>query len=215
MKTVLHRTGFVLCASWMVCGLLRPGVSEAQERLAIVPSFASYYAVSRIRDVSDRDWESQRAAPAVAARLAFRPFSQFGLEAAASYAFSSLIVTEEAAAQPVDLSRGGNLLHVNGRVAFYPQRSTLKLFAGGGIVRRGGEVWSSDFLDPETAELTDVTGVVGFSIRAGVTPSFRLDIGVEANLYVSDPDGPERTRYEERFQQDLLLVIGIPLTLAR
>lgn len=190
-------------------------VTQAQERLAFTPSFASYYAVSRIRDVSDDDWESQRAAPALAARITYRPVPSFGIEASGSYAFSSLIVTEPAGVRPADLSRSGHLVQLNGRLALYPRRSTLKLFAGAGIVRRGGDIWGSEFLDPSSAELTDVAGVVGFSVRANVNPDFALDIALEAHMYASDPDGPDETRYEENFQQDILLMIGVPLTLVR
>jgi hypothetical protein len=87
---------------------------------------------------------------------------------------------------------------------FSPRRSNLFLLAGPAIIRRGGDAWDG----ASGSDVTDFGGVVGFGIRANVTPRFRLNFTAETYLYsfsggLADSD----------FQADVLVGVGVPIAL--
>jgi len=89
-----------------------------------------------------------------------------------------------------------------------PRRSNLSLLAGPLLVVHGGDAWNG------ADKKTSVGGVVGFGLRANVTPKFAVNIRGEVNLYQFDPDNSDDNLagfFPGAFQQDVVVSIGIPI----
>jgi len=215
-------TGTSLIRTMLVAGgvggasLAAPAAVGAQAKLELVPFFASFYTLTNIAEFEDTFnnityTERQTSAPGVGGRLRYWASPKLGIEAAVSYSWSGTRFASDDTADVGSSGLPGNLLHASGRVLYRPARTNLHLIAGVGMIQRGGETWDFDFIDQKTS----VGGVVGFGVRATVTPKLALEVGLEANLYKADPDGSDDTVYESKFQTDLLVTIGIPFALAR
>jgi hypothetical protein len=198
-----------LAAIACVAGAALPRSAAAQ--VEFTPFFASYYAVTPINSDVDGTGtieERQTPAPAVGGRLTFWLGSSFGIEGAGSFALSGTrFVADNDTGGDAGFSLGGTLITGSGRLLYRPARTNLHLLIGGGVVSRGGDTW--DFTN--ITSKTDIGGVVGFGVKAAVTPKFSLNVGVESFLYSADPDG-DGAAYDTEFQADIYVTIGIPIS---
>jgi opacity protein-like surface antigen len=184
--------------------------AHAQYVAELTPFFTSYYALANV-DEDGAISERQSAAPGVGARLTFWISPTIGIEAAGAFVASG---TKFASSDPDDnvgVSLPGTIITASGRLVFRPARTNLYLLAGGVMVNRGGDTW--DYVD--ITKKTNFGGVVGFGARANVTPSFALNVTVEANIYSSDPDGADGLTYESKLQSDIYVSIGVPIGFGR
>jgi hypothetical protein len=153
---------------------------------------------------------------AFGARLAFPVGATFSIEGAGSYSSSEVRFTgKDAAAPGVDLATNlkGSVITGSVRGVYRPRRRNLNLIGGLAVVHHGGDAW--DFDTNET--LTNIGGVLGFGLRAQVTPKFALNITAEAFIYSFDPDESNDTQngfFESKMQSDLIVSIGIPIQLS-
>ena len=108
----------------------------------------------------------------------------------------------------------GSLLTASGRVTYHPRRSNFRGIFGVGYEKRGGDAWDEKKFTGFTGKFDKsiIGGVVGFGARANITPKFSLDLDVEAFLYSSDAD-TKGTLFKSKFQQDILVAIGVPIQL--
>lgn len=152
---------------------------------------------------------------AFGARLAFPIGATLSLEGEGTYSSSEVRFTGTDAAGPgVDLATNlkGSVITGSLRGVLRPRRSNLNLIAGVAVVSHGGDAWDFDTND----KLTNIGGVVGFGLRANVTPKLALNITAEAFLYSFDPDESDDTQngfFKEKMQSDLIVSIGIPIQL--
>jgi hypothetical protein len=199
-----------------LCALLAPLPLAAQVKLEVVPFFASYYAIAKTARPSADTTERQEAGPGLGLHLAYHFTNILGLQATAVHVKSGVIPKYPSSSGLISNSNQplpGWLTFAMLRGTYQPRRSNWYFAAGAGMVRRSGEAWDVPGLD----HLTDPMVSGGIGIRAHVTPSFAFNIGVDANVYVSDPDGPEQGSighyYQPRRQADFLVTIGIPKAL--
>jgi hypothetical protein len=190
-----------------VVGAALPGSLAAQ--VEFTPFFASYYAVTKLDDAvagNSNVSEKQFAAPAFGARLAFWLGSSFGIEGAGSFAFSGTrFVSSNAGAVGASLS--GTLITGTARILYRPPRTNFHMLVGGGIVSRGGDTWDFAFIEKKT----NIGGVVGFGVRAAITPKLALNVNVESMIYQTNPDG-DGTEYDGKMQADIYVAIGVPIS---
>ncbi|HKG92423.1 MAG TPA: outer membrane beta-barrel protein [Gemmatimonadaceae bacterium] len=208
----------LLAACALVAGLSASSSrAAAQQQVEVTPFFTSYYAIAKLTEFTGDNGstisERQANAPGLGARISYALPGPLALEGSVAYVWSGTRVDVEDRSGDPDafnnsIGISGNLLYASGRLRFTPRRSNLYLLAGGGIVKRGGKTWD---LQGEK-QLTSPMGVLGAGIRAQVTPSFGLDVSAEVNLYNTDPDKSGED-YKGKFQQDVLITIGMPIRL--
>lgn len=197
-----------LAAIACVVGAALPTSAAAQ--FEFTPFFASYYALTPINSDVDGTGtikERQTPAPALGGRFTFWLGSSFGIEAAGSFALSGTRFVSDNATGGAGFSLAGTLITGSGRLLYRPARTNLHFLIGGGVVSRGGDTW--DFAN--ITSKTDIGGVVGFGVKASVTPKFALNVGVESFLYSADPDG-SGSGYDTEFQADIYVTIGVPIS---
>ncbi len=189
------------------------GPAEAQAKLELTPFFTSFYAVANVTSEFAGDpntKEKHFAAPGGGARLTYWISPTLGIEAAGAFAASGTRIVSTDQGGTFGASLNGTLAAASGRVLYRPARTNLFLLFGAGTVIRGGDTW--DF--QEFTEKTDFGGIVGFGVRASVTPKLALLVSAEAMIYSLDVDG-EQTFYDSSTQADIYVSIGIPLALMR
>jgi hypothetical protein len=203
------RSHVLACAA-----VLLPAALSAQVKLEVSPFFTSYYATAYTRRPVPDSTERQEAGPGIGLNVTYRFTNLVGVQGSFAYIRSGIIPRFPSTAsgtintlQP----EPGALTFASLRGTLQPRRSNYFVAAGVGIVQRSGKAWQVVDID----HLTDMTAVLGYGIRARVTPTFAFNIGVDANLYFSDMDGPaeaggRRDYYRKRFQRDILVTIGIP-----
>jgi hypothetical protein len=204
-------------ACWGAASLASAAAASAQADVEVIPYFATYYAVSSLGFVNAPGEDiafKQGSTPMGGVRIRVRVANAVSLEGSAAYGNSPLVGLFDDPTDDPDLGEtgvafSGNLLIANGRLLYRPRRSNLYLMAGAGMVRRGGNAWDK-FV--EATEKTAIAGLLGFGVRAAITPRLSFDVGLEAHLYSVDPDGDEEL-FEAKFQQDLLVTVGIPIGL--
>lgn len=201
------------CRALILCAVLAPLPLAAQVKLEVAPFFASYYATTMTARPSADTTERQEAGPGVGVHAMYHFNNMFGLQATAVHVFSGIIPKYPRSSGLISNSLQalpGRLTFAMLRGTLQPRRSNYYLAAGAGLVKRSGTAWDVPGLD----HLTNPMASLGFGIRARVTPTFAFNIGVDANLYISDPDGPEQGAaghyYQRRMQRDVLVTIGIP-----
>jgi hypothetical protein len=149
--------------------------------------------------------------------------STIGIEGSFTYAPSRAEERADISGFGLAISGKGRLMLASGRVLFRPQRTNLHFIVGAGIVSRGDTVWQA-FKEsaPDTigAKRTSVAGIIGAGVRASVTPKFALNVSAELNLYSFDPrlatvtSPAPNSANGSKLQADLLVTIGIPITLS-
>ena len=129
------------------------------------------------------------------------------METQAVYVSTGVVVrnTGFASFQP---PTSGRLVLLNGRVLFQPRRTNIYFALGAGTITRSGAAWDV----PGIGNLSSVAGIVGFGIRARVSPTWGFKIGVEVHVYETDPDGPN-PYYQQKMQKDVFVTIGVPINL--
>jgi hypothetical protein len=221
-----HR--FVRMVAWSAAVALVAGLGArpvAAQGITFTPFVGSLYTFSKYFD-SDIDLSNfggsgtanftmeQTNTVAFGARLAFPIGATLSIEGAGSYSSSEVRFTGTDAAGPgVDLATNLNGSVITGslRGVYRPRRSNLNVIGGVAVVHHGGEAWDFD----TNEKLTNVGGVVGFGLRAAVTPRLALNITAEAFLYSFDPDESNDTQngfFESKMQTDFIVSIGIPIT---
>ena len=205
------RNAFLLC-----CALV-PAILSAQVKLEVSPYFASYYATALTARPSPDTTERQEAGPGIGVQGTYRFTNIIGVQASFAYVWSGIIPKYPPSTGLVSNSNQplpGRITFTTIRATVQPRRSNYYLAGGLGIVTRSGRAWEVPGLD----HLTNTAANLGFGIRARVTPEFAFNIGLDANLYYSDPDGEERAGgegryYGRRLQRDVLVTIGVPYNL--
>jgi len=223
---VVHRVAAVVMAGGAIA--LQPARVAAQGKLELTPFFTSYYALSKtmaytedIPGVGTLTFDvNQIAGPGLGGRLTYWLPNGVGIEATGSYLFSNVRVLvqdpTDTLTSGVDQSLKGNIVSATGRVLYRLPRSNFHMFAGAGIVQRGGEIWQ------DLPSLSDFTGLVGFGARAAVTPKLALDVKVEAQIYTfntfkklfEDPNTGESI-VDSKMQTDIHVSLGIPIALIK
>ncbi len=191
--------------------------ARAQVRLEVVPFFTSYYATALTAKPAADTTERQEAGPGFGLHAMWHFNNVFGLQGSFARVWSGIIPKYPAATGLVTNSNQplpGLLTFAMVRGTVRPRRSNYYFAAGIGTVTRSGTAWEVPGLD----HLTNTMATAGFGIRARVTPELGFDIGLDVNLYRSDPDGPEQAGgvgryYQKRLQRDVLVTIGWPIVL--
>jgi hypothetical protein len=216
MRTVRRFSASLTC--WGItslAALAAPTTSRAQADIEVIPYFATYFSIADAVKIEGFDFKGEQlTAPAVGARLRVRVTPTLAVEGSFGYTTSdvSFPYFDETAGAFVEnafYNFESNIILGSGRLVLQPARSNLRIFAGAGVVRRGGSAWEG--LDG----LTSIAGTLGLGVRAAVTPRIALDITVEGWLYSFDlqpTDGSEDI-YASAFQQDVLVTVGIPIGL--
>jgi opacity protein-like surface antigen len=196
--------------------VLSPASARAQARAQITPYFASFYAVSPyVKDLDEGSGtlfnEKETNAPAIGVRLSLGVTRSIGIEGAVTYATAGrqASLSHDSSTVQAGFFIKGNLLMASGRLTFHPRRSNFRGIVGVGYQKRGGAAWDTkNFSAGTTFDKSDIGAVLGFGVRASVTPKFALDLDVEAFLHSSDPLKTGKSQ----FQQDILLAIGVPIS---
>lgn len=186
---------------------LATGALGAQVRLEVTPYFTSYYATNFTRYVNRNNLERQEAGPGLGTSLTWRFNNVWAIEGSATYIRSGVVVKDTSFVnfQP---ATDGHLLMADTRLLFQPRRTNIFLAVGGGITRRGGEAYDV----PGLGDRSDYVGLVGFGVRARVSPTWGFRLGAELHVYRSDTDGP-LPYFQKRVQRDVLVTIGVPFAL--
>ncbi len=216
----------VISAGLVTLSLLsaRPGQAQG---LTFTPYVGSFYGISKYFD-NDIDLSNfggtgtarftmqQNNTAMFGARLSYPIGATLSLEGAVGYLSSEVRFTGKDAAGPgVDLATSlkGSMVVGSLRGVIRPRRSNLNLIAGLAAVHLGGKAW--DF--PSNEKLTNIGGVLGFGLRAAVTPHFALNITAEGYFYGFDPDKSDDTAngfFKNKMQSNLVVSIGIPISLS-
>lgn len=187
--------------------------AAAQAKLELTPFFTSFYAVANVTSEFAGDpsvKEKHFPAPGGGGRLTYWISPTLGIEAAGAFTASGTRIVSTDPTATFGASLSGTVTTASGRVLYRPARTNLFLLFGAGAVIRGGDSW--DF--PTLTETTDFGGIVGFGVRASVTPKLALLVSAEAMIYSLDVDGPD-TFYDSSTQADIYVSIGVPLALMR
>ncbi|HET7038342.1 MAG TPA: outer membrane beta-barrel protein [Gemmatimonadales bacterium] len=197
-----------LAAVACLLGMALPATAVAQ--VEFTPFFASYYAVTNIDDAFQGDAsisEKQYAAPGFGARLTYWMGRSLGIEGAGSFAFSGTRFVAEGPGGSAGASLAGTIMTGSARILYRLPRTNFHMLLGGGVVSRGGDTWDFGFITSKT----DIGGVVGFGVRAAITPKLALNVNLESFLYQADPDG-DGSEYEGKMQADIYVIIGVPIS---
>lgn len=212
----------LVVAGALVAGsLLTPRAARAQAKAELTPFVGSFYALAKL--CSDCNANSDGTnfqgrmlnSAAFGGRLSYWISRTIGIEAAVAYTPSRVEEREDSAGFATAFSAKGSILLANGRLLLRPARTNLHFILGGGIVKRSGDIWKF-VKDNNGAKLTSFGAVVGAGVRASVTPKFTLNVSAEGNFYSFDPFfgvGVDASN-GKKLQADLLVSIGVPITLA-
>jgi hypothetical protein len=216
-SSIRHR----LALAAVALALATPTALFAQARTQLTPFFASMYSLSAYGPGIDEFGTGQKFnerlsnSPVIGARLSVALSRALGIEGQFAYTWSGR------QASPADSGFAGfylkgNVLLASGRITYHPRRSNFRGIFGVGYEHRGGDAWDEKKFTGFTGKFDHsiVGGILGFGARANVTPRFALDIDVEAFLYSSDAD-TNSPLFKSRFQQDILVSIGVPIGFGR
>lgn len=196
------------CLTALLASLAMPATASAQGKFVLTPFVGNYYALTKMATDAFQDGSNfelkQLSAVAFGGRLAIWISPTIGVEAAATFNQSK---PQLLSGDSVSFTFKGNVLLASGRMLYRPARTNLNLIIGGGIVKRGGDAWQGG------EKLTAPAIVAGLGVRAAVTPSFALAVNVEGNLYSFDFDGSGPNG--KKMQADIVVSIGVPITLGR
>lgn len=218
---MIKRLGRLLVATGALVGvsLAAPSAARAQGKIELTPFVGNYYALLTMTDDAfggidpftgandGSQWKGKQvSAVALGGRITYWVSRTIGAEAAVGYMNSNPRLSS-----PGDTSSftdKANLLTATGRFLYRPARTNLHFILGGGMVKRGGSAWEGG------EKLTSPAGILGLSVRAAVSPKFALSVSAEATMYSFDIDGSGPTN-SSKLQSDLVVSIGVPITLSR
>lgn len=202
----------------LASAVVTPGTARAQAKFELTPFFASYYALLTMSNDANGDGSNvkiqQTAASTWGGRLTYWVSPTIGIEGAGAYTKSGLrAFANDTSTGGFSFSVAGNIVTASARMLYRPARTNLHFIIGGGIAHRGGTFWKNEH-DQDTTKLTSPMAILGAGVRASVTPKFALNVSLEANLYSFDPDG-NATAMKSKLNADVLLSIGVPITLSK
>jgi hypothetical protein len=219
---MIKRLGRLLVIPGVLLGttLVTPGATSAQAKFEVTPLLGSFYPLTKMCTDCNNDGSDLRGrlvnSAAFGGRLTYWISSTLGLEAFGGYTPSRIEVsTSDTTGFSFGASAKGTILLASGRLLYRPARTNLHFIVGGGIVRRGGDVWKLA-KDSADAKLTSPAAILGIGVRAAVTPKFALIITAEGNFYSFDPKlGPfSDPGNGSKLQTDILVSIGVPIGLS-
>jgi hypothetical protein len=195
--------------------LLAPTQGQAQARAQITPFFTTFFAPlpygkDIVQDPATGITADERmtTAPGIGVRIGIPLAAKFGVEAEAAYIFTGRQAKVNGSSGTVGFFLTGNAVLVSARMTYHPRRSNFRGILGAAYENLGGDAWDSANTGPG-ADQSSFGGIVGFGVRANVTPKLALDLTVESFLHSSDPAGFDK----KQFQADILLAVGVPIGL--
>lgn len=210
------RRGFSLLATF----LLFPSLALAQASIEITPFVASFYALSTVSEQTDVPLPSfggappgdivreQEDGPMIGARVSFPLTGIIRAEGSVGFAFSNGRLVQRPRLDPdagFGVSGDAHVYMVSARALIRPRRQNFYGIAGVGLVGRGGEFWD------DADQSARVAGVVGFGVRAAVSPKLSLNFSAEAFLYSFSYSSSSVPNSGSKFQQDIVVAVGIPI----
>ena len=192
----------------------------AQTRMQVTPFVASYYPLAELNRQSGVPLpiiagnpngdivRKQVSSPMLGARASMPLTGTIRLEGEFGWAFSSGRVAEIPTANPdasIESRATGHVFEATIRARLQPRRQNIFGILGAGLVGRGGAVWK------DAKQSAKVAGVVGFGLHAAVNPSLSVEVGAEALLYSMSFTSASVPVAQSKFQQDILVWIGIPI----
>ncbi len=195
-----------------VCSLL-PTAGAAQQRPQITPFFTTFFApLPYGKDIDQGGGitadERMTTAPGVGLRVGVPVSATLGVEAEAAYIWAGRQAKVKGSSTTVGFFLTGNAAIFSGRLTYHPRRSNFRAIIGAAFETLGGDAWDSDVTGPD-AKNTSFGGLIGFGARANVTSRLALDLTVTSFLHSSDPAGFD----EKQFQADVMLGVGVPISL--
>lgn len=203
----------------LASAVVTPGTARAQAKIELTPFFASYYALLTMSNDANGDGSNvkiqQTTAPTYGGRLTYWVSPTIGIEASGAYSKTGIraFANDTSTSGGFSFSVAGNIVTANARLLYRPARTNLHFIIGGGIVHRGGTFWKNSATN-DTTKVTTPAAILGAGVRASVTPKFALNVSLEANIYSFDPDG-KATANKSKLNADVLLAIGVPITLSK
>jgi hypothetical protein len=200
--------------------LLVPSVAAAQASVEITPFIGSFYALSSVSEQTDVPLPNfggappgdivreQEDGPMLGARVSFPLSGIIRAEGAFGFAFSNGRLDQRPRLDPdagFGVSSGGHVYLLSARALIRPRRQNFYGIAGLGLVGRGGEFWENA---DQSARLA---GVIGFGVRAAVSPRLSLNFSAEAFLYSFSYSSANIPNSDSKFQQDIVVAVGIPI----
>ena len=211
-----RRRGFCLFA----CLLLVPTAGAAQASVEITPFIGSFYALSSVSEQTDvplPDFggsppgdivREQEDGPMVGARVSFPLTGILRAEGSFGFAFSNGRLDQRPRVNPeagFGVSGDGHVYMLSARALIRPRRQNFYGIAGLGVVGRGGKFWEN------ADQGARLAGVIGFGVRAAVSPRLSLNFSAEAFLYSFSYSSANVPNSDSKFQQDIVVAVGIPI----
>ena len=189
--------------------------SSAWAQITLTPYAGSFYGFGKLVNILNGTLTAEQTNTAVfGARLSFPIGAVFSVEGAAAYANSDVLLripddcVSNSTGGTFDCSTSftGSAILGSVRMLFRPRRSNLNFLAGVAVASHGGEAWKG------LNGTTDFGGVVGFGLRASITPKITINMTAECYLYSFDPDEGANL-FNSQMQEDVLFTVGIPISI--
>lgn len=204
----------------VLAGLALTGPAALAQAVTLTPYIGSFHSLASYADTHDdagrRVTVDQVTAAVFGARVSLALNSTLSAEAAVGFSRSSVVLRiadscVDINAELFDCSTSvpGTVMTASTRLLFNLGPRNLWGIAGGTYVRHSGNAWR----DPSTSSRNDFGAVVGVGTHAGITHRLALTFTAEASIYSFDPDGPN-SLYEGRRQADLVVTVGVPISLS-
>ena len=205
----------------LASAVVTPSAARAQAKFELTPFVGSFYPLAKMCSDCGNNGSNVRgqllSSAAFGGRLTYWFSPTMGFEASGAYSPSRIQVSaQDTSGFVLGFSAKGNVLLLNGRFLYRPQRTNLHFIIGGGIVRRGGDAWTRQH-DSSGTKLTSPAAILGLGVRAAVTPKFALTVSAEGNFYSFDPKlGPSGNDSNgKKLQADFIVSVGVPITLSK
>jgi hypothetical protein len=227
---MIKRIGRGLTLAGILAGAAAAGIPSAvhaQGKIELTPFVGSFYALAKMCKDCNKDGGDvtgdQASSFALGGRLSYWISNTIGIEGSFTYTPSRAEERAEISGFGLAVSGKGRLIMASGRLLYRPQRTNLHFIVGAGVVSRGDTVWQAfkeNSPDGVGAKLSSVAGILGLGVHASVTPKFALNVSAEMNLYSFDPrlatvtSPAPNSANGSKLQADLLVTIGVPITLS-
>jgi hypothetical protein len=220
---MIKRIRRTVAIAWLLLAgaVVTPGAARAQAKFELTPFVGSFYPLAKMCTDCNNDGGNIRgqllSSAVVGGRLTYWFSHTLGFEADGAYTPSRIQVSvPDTTGFVIGASAKGSVLLASGRLLFRPARTNLHFIIGGGIVHRGGNVWSTAH-DSSGTKVTSPAGILGIGVRAAVTPKFALTVSAEGNFYSFDPKfGPSGNDSNgSKLQADFVVAVGVPIILSR
>lgn len=207
-----------------------------QTRVEFIPHLGSYLPISDFGSVRNTSTSSssfkQSIGVLAGGRLRLEFPSRFGVEVGVSYVEGGWTETAVfSSGRSIGQSLPGSTLVGELRATYRPRRSNAYLLVGTSYWSRSGDAWDASFWDQTTGRppaflptiynKANFAGIVGLGLRAQASPSFALDVTLEAHLSSGKRVAQgfslaaSNNFQNNEFQTDLILKVGYPIALTR